>query len=273
MPKINVYLPDELAEAVKETGVPVSAICQRALEQAVRRVSSIRTVVQSDLGAPGAGDPAPRLSRFTRRAGEAVRLGVQRARKRGSGLVETADLLSGLLLEGGNLAVQLLPSMEVEPDELRHRLDALPPRSDGEASGETGGSEDAGNAGETAAPPQEARFSPETAAALELAAHEALSLGHNFVGGEHVLLGLIAEPDGAAGRILRELGAELRLTRRTTSAAIAGYAYQQAQAAARSSADPAAGAAADSVRQLLARLDRLEQRLDEHLGGAPNAQG
>jgi post-segregation antitoxin (ccd killing protein) len=42
VPKINVYLPDELAEAVKEAGVPVSAVCQRALEQAVRRITSIR---------------------------------------------------------------------------------------------------------------------------------------------------------------------------------------------------------------------------------------
>ena len=42
MPKINVYLPDELAQAVKEAGVPVSAVCQRALEQAVRRVTAIR---------------------------------------------------------------------------------------------------------------------------------------------------------------------------------------------------------------------------------------
>src|ERR687890_296822 len=59
MPKINVYLPDDLAEAVKAAGVPVSAVCQRALEQAVRRVTAIRQTVLADLdldeptGAPG----------------------------------------------------------------------------------------------------------------------------------------------------------------------------------------------------------------------------
>jgi post-segregation antitoxin (ccd killing protein) len=42
MPKINVYLPDDLAEAVRDAGVPVSAVCQRALEQAVRRVTAVR---------------------------------------------------------------------------------------------------------------------------------------------------------------------------------------------------------------------------------------
>jgi post-segregation antitoxin (ccd killing protein) len=44
MPKINVYLPDELAEAVKAAGVPVSAVCQRALEEAVKRMTALREV-------------------------------------------------------------------------------------------------------------------------------------------------------------------------------------------------------------------------------------
>src|SRR3982751_3870783 len=64
MPKINVYLPDDLADAVRDSGVPVSAICQRALEQAIRRLQAIREVSLSDL------DPASfseRLPTFTGR--------------------------------------------------------------------------------------------------------------------------------------------------------------------------------------------------------------
>lgn len=63
MPKINVYLPDDLAEAVKEAGVPVTAVCQRALEQAVRRVTAIRETALGDLD----GEPRS-LSTHSRRS-------------------------------------------------------------------------------------------------------------------------------------------------------------------------------------------------------------
>ena len=49
MPKINVYLPDDLAEAVRDSGLPVSAVCQRALEDAVRRITAIRQTTLDDL--------------------------------------------------------------------------------------------------------------------------------------------------------------------------------------------------------------------------------
>ena len=65
MPKINVYLPDDLADAVRDTGVPVSAICQRALEQAVRRITAIR---QTALGTLDDYDLATLLPSFTGRA-------------------------------------------------------------------------------------------------------------------------------------------------------------------------------------------------------------
>src|SRR5689334_2766776 len=66
MPKINVYLPDELAEAVKEAGLPVSAICQRALEQAVRRVTAIRETSLADLSSADLEERFPLLTGRTR---------------------------------------------------------------------------------------------------------------------------------------------------------------------------------------------------------------
>jgi len=54
-------------------------------------------------------------------------------------------------------------------------------------------------------------------------------MGHNYIGCEHLLLGLIAEPDGTAGQVLRALGAEHRLTRRAVTAALAGYVHLRAQ--------------------------------------------
>ncbi|HZD98902.1 MAG TPA: type II toxin-antitoxin system CcdA family antitoxin, partial [Micromonosporaceae bacterium] len=77
MPKINVYLPDELAEAVKEAGVPVSAICQRALEQAVRRITAIR---QAALDGANGDTLADRLPTFTVRARNAIQGAIDRSR-------------------------------------------------------------------------------------------------------------------------------------------------------------------------------------------------
>lgn len=209
MPKINVYLPDELAEAVKEAALPVSAICQRALEQAVRRVTAIRETALVDLDDAGL---TARLPHFTARTRTALRLAVDQARTESAAAVGTGHLLAGMLAEGANLALQVLRAVEIEPQ----ALDAdLAHRDLAEAS--YGPDAPTG------------RFSPPAANALELAVTEATALGHNYVGTEHLLLGLIAEPDGAAGQMLRSRGAELRLTRRAVAAALAGYVHLRAQ--------------------------------------------
>ena len=77
MPKINVYLPDDLADAVRETGLPVSPICRRALEQAVRRITTIREAVRGDIDPDR---PAERLPSFTPRLIAALDLAASRAR-------------------------------------------------------------------------------------------------------------------------------------------------------------------------------------------------
>lgn len=275
MPKINVYLPEELAEAVKESGVPVSAICQRALEQAVRRVTAIR---ETALGGAAGDDPAAGLNHFTGRARATVRLAVEQARAEGATTVGTEHLLGGLLAEGGNLALHILPTLEIDLDQVQAELVRR------QSTGTAGGS---GAGGSGAADRVGPRFSGPAANALELTVTEATSLGHNYVGCEHLLLGLIAEPDGGAGQILRSLGAEYRLARRAVSAALAGYVHLRAQtqpgsAAAGSPAGPAgsAGSAgsggsagpvadpaalADVLRRelgpIVQRIERLERRI------------
>lgn len=260
MPKINVYLPDDLAEAVKESGVPVSAICQRALEQAVRRVTAIRAAVLGDLDDD---DLAARLPHFTPRVRTAIKLAVERARAEDSVAVGSGHLLAGLLAEGANLALHVLRAVEIEPDSAardlaRHRgaeTDPAPADAPASAGVEVG----------AVAPSQ--RFTSSAANALELAVTEATAFGHNYVGGEHLLLGLIAEPEGVAGQVLRTLGAEPRLTRRAVAAALAGYVHLRAQTAAAAPADPAA-ALAGAIRQELAPLIRRIERLEERAGVA-----
>lgn len=285
MSKINVYLPDDLAKAVKEAGLPVSAICQRALEQAVRRVSAIRETAMSALDI---ADHAGRFSHFTRRARTVVQLAAEQARAAGETEIGTSHLLGGILAEGGNLALHVLPAMEIEPGQLQRELD----RRTAEGSAAPGGPGTATSrepqpsgpqspAGpEVAAGPDEAAptprdgtdgsgpgFSEPAVAALQLAITEAAALGHNYIGCEHLLLGLIVEPDGSAGRILRSQGAEIRLARRSVAAALVGYAHLSTQhaagggPAAQVTANGLAAAIRQELQPLAQRVDRLEQRL------------
>ncbi|GII86070.1 hypothetical protein Ssi03_40600 [Sphaerisporangium siamense] len=304
MPKINVYVPDELAEAVKDAGVPVSAVCQRALEQAVRRVTAIR---QTALGELSADDLSDRLPHFTPRTHAVLKLAIDRASAAGRPSVGTGDLLAGMVDEGTNLALHVLRAIDIDPAAVRRALERRPDaepdapagtaRSATPAAGEdasrafgaTGGSE--GGASR--------HFSAAAAGALELAVTEATSFGHNYVGCEHLLLGLVAEPEGTAGQVLRELGAEPRLTRRAVTAALAGYVHLRAQtfgagptpsaqpaaqsatgtparpgeasaAGAESTANPAeliATVVREQVRPLVERVERLERTL-----GAPSPE-
>ena len=239
MPKINVYLPDDLAEAVKDSGVPVSAICQRALDEAVRRVNAIRSAVLGELGDE---DLAARLPNFTDRARAALRLAVRQAREQGAPEVGTEHLLAGLLAEGGNLALQVLGVLEIQPDQVTREL--------ARATGSPPAAGDAGKAGR--------RFSAPAAGALELTATEAIGMQHNYIGCEHLLIALVLEPDGTAGGVLRSLGADARAVRRTVGAAVAGYAHLRAQ---RAAADPQAALAAavrKEIEPLVRRVEALE---------------
>jgi hypothetical protein len=243
MPKINVYLPDELAEAVKETGVPVSAICQRALEQAVRRVTAIRETALGDVDADELTAP---MEAFTGRARTTLKLALEHARAQGAPHVGTEHLLGGLLAEGSNLALHVLRAVEIEPDQVGRNL-----------ARQSATEPAAGAPHQVSAP---------AASALELAVTEAAGFGHNYIGCEHLLLGLITEPDGTAGQILRALGAEQRLTRRAVAAALAGYVHLRSQGQGGGQAGPAgaADALAAAVRQeiepLIRRIERLEER-------------
>jgi ATP-dependent Clp protease ATP-binding subunit ClpA len=254
VPKINVYLPDDLAEAVKEAGVPVSAICQAALEQAVRRLTTIRQLVASDLDSDTLGS---RLPRFTQKARTAFMLAAGQARAAGLPL-GTEHLIGGLLAEGSNLALPVLHAMDIETGAVKAELDRA-------ADGSHPGGHDA-----------EGRISGPLGTALVGAVAAANALGHNYVGCEHLLLGLISEPDGAGGQILRGLGADERQARRTVTAMVAGIEYWQARpqgpgqgAVASSSGLATSGTAARTLAEAIKRelqpfADRLasiEQRL------------
>lgn len=247
MPKINVYLPDDLAAAVREAGVPVSGVCQAALAEAVRRAGAARKVVEA-LRDPGFDSSRlPHLdsrldSRMTLRLREALRL----AREASQGRLETSHLLAGLLAERHNLAVRLLQTLGVDPDELASEAQ----RARDEKS--------PGGAGPDPAPPHGSSW----LAVLTVAARRALAsaleasidLGHNYLGSEHLLLGLLAEEDGGAGRALRGFGVDAAGARRAVATAAAGFAH------ARESSEATVGATLEDV---LRRLEAVERRLEQ----------
>src|SRR5690349_3820208 len=101
MPKINVYLPDDLADSVKDMNIPVSAICQRALEGSVKRIAAIRALTVQDLER----DNFPQV---TDRAWKALKIAAEVSRGTGLG---TAHLLAGIVAEGGNLALDVLHAL------------------------------------------------------------------------------------------------------------------------------------------------------------------
>jgi ATP-dependent Clp protease ATP-binding subunit ClpA len=242
MPKINVYLPDDLAEAVKDAGVPVSAVCQRALEQAVRRVTSIRSGLTA----------ASSAVNFTRRAWSVVKSAQVSAGAEGLAEAGTEHLLRALVVDG-RMAINVLTALEITP----HQILAALPSSGGPLSGGplSGGPSSGG--------PSEPVMSRQLVTAIELAANESSGLGNHYVGSEHLLLGLIGEPEGAAGRVLRSLGADLRVTRRTVAAALAGwgagFSAHEERAAQPVPSEQLSLAIRAELEPLLARLDRLER--------------
>src|SRR6266550_7269349 len=160
MPKVNVYLPDALADAVKDAQVPVSAICQAALEKAVRDVASMRGTEE----APAADQEAKAggFARFTPRARKAIELAQEAAREVPHDHVDTEHLLLGIIDEGDNLALKVLASLDIEADDLRAELVASMPPSTTRVGGHI-------------------PFSPLAKRALELTVTEAQCLGHNYV--------------------------------------------------------------------------------------------
>ncbi|RAG87637.1 ATP-dependent Clp protease ATP-binding subunit [Streptacidiphilus pinicola] len=245
MPKINVYLPDELAAAVKAAEIPVSAVCQKALADAVQVVTVARKGIAAlrdpDFDPDARPELAARLAgRMTARLKASVELGRAAAAE---GPVGTRHLLVGLLDEGGNLAVRLLPALGEEPEALR------------EAALASAAEEPLPNSAAKPAPAGGfwSGLTMPARNAIGAALEAALDLGHNYIGCEHLLVGLLADEESGAGRVLHAAGLDASAVRRAITTALAGFAQ------ARQNATPTGAEAV--LKQLVDRLDTIERRL------------
>src|ERR671922_2435331 len=157
------------------------------------------------------------FERFTDRARRVVVLAQEEARLLNHNYIGTEHLLLGLIHEGEGLAAKALESLGVTLDQVRSQV------------------EDMIGVG-TATPQGHIPFTPRAKKVLELSLREALQLGHNYIGTEHILLGLLREGEGVAAQVLVRLGADLSLVRQQVIEVLAGY---QAEAGVGPPAPPA----------------------------------
>jgi hypothetical protein len=145
------------------------------------------------------------FERFTDRARRVVVLAQEEARLLNHNHIGTEHILLGLIHEGEGVAYLALTELGISLDAVRAQVEA-----------EIGqGSE---------APSGHIPFTPRAKKVLELSLREALGLSHNYIGTEHILLGLIREGEGVAARVLVGLGADLDRVRQQVVQLLAGYA-------------------------------------------------
>ncbi|SHF46893.1 ATP-dependent Clp protease ATP-binding subunit ClpC [Caldanaerobius fijiensis DSM 17918] len=133
------------------------------------------------------------FGRFTERAQKVLYLAQEEARALNHNYVGTEHLLLGLIKEGEGIAAQALKNQGVKLETIRQKVESL--------------------IGRGAMPTEVVGYTPRAKRVLELSFAEARRLGVNYIGTEHILLGLIREGDGVAARVLSELGVDLNKTR------------------------------------------------------------
>jgi ATP-dependent Clp protease ATP-binding subunit ClpA len=165
--------------------------------------------------------PAPTLERFTARARVVLASAALAARDAGQDKAAAVHILIGLFAEPEGIAAKVLQSLGVTRDSVRTAALAARPAHEPEEAAEPGAAPGAATAG---AMPQIPRFTADGRVALRDALAVALELGHNYVGTEHLLLGLYRNVDSPAAAILTAAGASEAGARAGVLELLRGYA-------------------------------------------------
>ncbi len=185
------------------------------------------------------------FNRFTERARKVIILAKEEARRFNHDYIGTEHILLGLIREGEGVAAAVLQKLEVSLENIRLEIEKLV------------------QPGPTTQIIGDIPFTPRAKKALELAAEEARSLGHNYIGTEHLLLGLIREGEGIASQVLLNLGMDLNSVRNEVmsllGSALPGMGPQGNQAA--KSKTPALDAFGRDLTAL-ARENKLDPVID-----------
>ncbi|MEE3353838.1 MAG: Clp protease N-terminal domain-containing protein, partial [Actinomycetota bacterium] len=145
------------------------------------------------------------FERFTDRARRVVVLAQEEARLLNHNYIGTEHILLGLIHEGEGVAAKGLESLGISLEAVRGQVEELIGHGASSPSGHI-------------------PFTPRAKKVLELSLREALQLGHNYIGTEHILLGLIREGEGVAAQVLVKLGADLSRVRQQVIQLLSGYA-------------------------------------------------
>jgi hypothetical protein len=148
------------------------------------------------------------FERFNQRSRRVLVLAQEEARLLSHSFIGTEHILLGLIHEGEGIAAKTIESLNISLQAVRERVDVT-----------------IGPAGST--PTGSPPFTPRAKKVLELSLREALQLGHNFVGTEHLLLGLTREGEGVAVQVLQSLGADLPRVRQRVLELIASAAPEE----------------------------------------------
>ena len=190
------------------------------------------------------------FERFTDRARRVVVLAQEEARGLNHNYIGTEHILLGLIHEGEGIAARGLESLGISLESVRQEVVAIIGQGQQSPSGHI-------------------PFTPRAKKVLELSLREALQLGHNYIGTEHILLGLIREGEGVAAQVLQRLGAELQKVRQTVIQLLSGPQGSEeqnapAQPSGREST-PSGSTVLDQFGRNLTQMAR-ERKLDPVIG-------
>ncbi|HJX77382.1 ATP-dependent Clp protease ATP-binding subunit [Glutamicibacter sp.] len=192
------------------------------------------------------------FERFTDRARRVVVLAQEEARMLNHNYIGTEHLLLGLIHEGDGVAAKALESLNISLGAVREQVQEIIGKGQQAPSGHI-------------------PFTPRAKKVLELSLREALQLGHNYIGTEHILLGLIREGEGVAAQVLVKLGADLGRVRQQVIQLLSGYQGSKDTASAgvssggQSEGTPAGSAVLDQFGRNLTAAAR-EGKLDPVIG-------
>ena len=175
------------------------------------------------------------FERFTDRARRVVVLAQEEARMLNHNYIGTEHILLGLIHEGEGVAAKALESLGISLDAVRQQVEEIIGQGQQAPSGHI-------------------PFTPRAKKVLELSLREALQLGHNYIGTEHILLGLIREGDGVAAQVLVKLGADLNRVRQQVIQLLHGYQGKE---------PAASGTAAESAPSTSLVLDQFGRNLTQ----------
>jgi ATP-dependent Clp protease ATP-binding subunit ClpC len=144
------------------------------------------------------------FERFTDRARRVVVLAQEEARMLNHNYIGTEHILLGLIHEGEGVAAKSLEALDIKLEQVRGQVEEIIGPGQQAPSGHI-------------------PFTPRAKKVLELSLREALQLGHNYIGTEHILLGLIREGEGVAAQVLVKLGADLHRVRQQVIQLLSGY--------------------------------------------------